>query len=120
MEYFDISEFDSPDKIGSGEKMDKVVIDAAMTSTSSTRVPFKITSGYRTKEWNLKVGGRVGSSHCKGYAADIYLPKSSRKRFLIINALLEVGLNRIGINFKGRFVHVDMDRSKDENVLWTY
>ena len=120
MEYFDISEFDSPDKIGSGEKMDKVFIHLLDKARSIAGVPFKITSGYRTKEHNLKVGGRVGSSHCKGHAADIYLPKSSRKRFLIINALLEVGFNRMGISFEKRFVHVDMDRSKDENVLWTY
>jgi|TARA_E500000331_G_scaffold345959_1_gene384165 zinc D-Ala-D-Ala carboxypeptidase len=120
LEFFDISEFDSPDLKGSGEKMDKVFIHLLDKARSIAQVPFKITSGYRTKQWNLKVGGRIGSSHCLGYAADIYLPNNSRERFLIINALFKVGLNRIGINFKGKFVHVDMDRSKDKNVLWTY
>ena len=120
MNHFKISEFDSPDLEGSGQKMDKVFLKLLDQARDRAGVPFKILSGYRTIEHNLYVGGRVGSSHLFGLAADIYLPNNSRERFLIINALLEVGLNRIGINFKGKFVHVDMDRSKDENVLWAY
>ena len=120
MEYFDISEFDSPDEVGSGERMDKVFIHLLDKARKKAGIPFKITSGYRTKEWNLKVGGRVGSSHCKGYAVDLYLPRGSRDRYLIINSLLEVGFNRLGIDFKRNFIHVDVDRMKDENVIWTY
>jgi uncharacterized protein YcbK (DUF882 family) len=120
LKHFKISEFDSPDLEGSGQKMNKVFLKLLDKARDRAGVSFKILSGYRTIEHNLYVGGRVGSSHLFGLAADIYLPKSSRKRFLIINALFEVGLNRIGINFKGKFVHVDMDRSKDKNVLWAY
>jgi len=120
LEYFDISEFDSPDEVGSGERMDKVFIHLLDKARKKAGIPFKITSGYRTKEHNLKVGGRIGSSHCTGYAVDIYLPRGSRDRYLIINSLLEVGFNRLGIDFKRNFVHVDVDRMKDENVIWTY
>ena len=120
MNHFKISEFDSPDLKGSGQKMDRVFLKLLDQARDRAGVPFKILSGYRTIEHNLLVNGKKNSSHLFGLAADIYLPKNSRNRFLIINALFEVGLNRIGINFKGRFVHVDMDRSKDENVLWTY
>ena len=120
MNHFKISEFDSPDLEGSGQKMDRVFLKLLDQARDRAGVPFKILSGYRTIEHNLLVNGKKNSSHLFGLAADIYLPKNSRNRFLIINALFEVGLNRIGINFKGRFVHVDMDRSKDENVLWTY
>ncbi len=120
MNHFKISEFDSPDLKGSGQKMDRVFLKLLDQARDRAGVPFKILSGYRTIEHNLLVNGKKNSSHLFGLAADIYLPKNSRNRFLIINALLEIGFNRIGINFKGRFVHVDMDRSKDENVLWTY
>ena len=120
IKHFKISEFDSPDVKGSGQKMDMIFLNLLDKARAIAGVEFKITSGYRTIEHNLLVGGRVGSSHLFGLAADIYLPNSSRDRFLIINALLKVGLNRLGINFKGKFVHVDMDRSKDKNVIWTY
>ena len=120
LNHFNISEFDSPDVKGSGKKMDKVFLHTLDKARERAGVPFKVLSGFRTEEWNLKVGGRVGSSHIKGLAVDIYLPKSSRDRFLIINALFEVGLNRIGIAFKRNFIHVDMDRSKDNNVIWSY
>ena len=120
MEYFDISEFESPDEMGSGEKMDKVFIHILDKARKKAGIPFKVLSGYRTKEWNLKVGGRIDSSHLRGYAVDLYLPKNSRDRFLIINALIELKFNRLGIDFKRNFIHVDMDRTKDKNVLWTY
>ena len=120
MNHFNISEFDSPDVKGSGQEMDKVFLHLLDKARERAGVPFKITSGYRTEEWNLKIGGRVGSSHIKGLAVDIYLPQGSRERFLIINALIEVGFNRLGIAFKRKFIHVDMDRSKDENVIWSY
>ena len=120
MEHFDISEFESPDEMGSGEKMDKVFIHILDKARKKAGIPFKVLSGYRTKEWNLKVGGRIDSSHLRGYAVDLYLPKNSRDRFLIINALIELKFNRLGIDFKRNFIHVDMDRTKDKNVLWTY
>lgn len=120
MKYFNLSEFDSPDLKGSGSNMDKAFLELLDQAREKAGVPFKITSGFRTKEWNLKAGGRVGSSHCKGLAADIYLPNNSRDRYLIINALLETGINRMGISFMGGFIHVDIDSSKDKNVLWTY
>lgn len=120
MEHFDISEFESPDEIGSGEKMDKVFIHILDKARKKAGIPFKVLSGYRTKEWNLKVGGRIDSSHLRGYAVDLYLPKNSRDRFLIINALIEMKFNRLGIDFKRNFIHVDMDRTKDKNVIWTY
>lgn len=120
IKHFKTSEFDSPDEVGSGNKMNKDFLMLLDKARELAEVPFKITSGYRTKEWNLKVGGRVGSSHCKGLAADIHLPKSSRERFLIINSILSVGINRIGISFKNGFLHCDVDNLKDGQVLWSY
>ena len=73
MKHFKISEFDSPDLKGSGQKMDKVFLKLLDQARDRAGVPFKILSGYRTIEHNLNVaGGRVGSSHLFGLAADIY------------------------------------------------
>jgi zinc D-Ala-D-Ala carboxypeptidase len=79
--------------------------------------PFTITSGYRCQEHNANVGGVPSSPHTRGWAADIACDSSS-KRFAIINGLIEAGFTRIGIADK--FVHVDCDPNKAEEVIWTY
>lgn len=37
-------------------------------------VPVKVTSGYRSKELNAKIGGKPNSQHLTGHAADIIVP----------------------------------------------
>ena len=115
--YFTITEFDSPDEVGSGYRMNKDFIRRLDTARGIAGIPFKINSGYRTAAHNEKVGGRVGSSHKKGLAADIGY-YGSRERYLILNALMQVGINRIGI--AKTFIHCDVDKNKDEDVIWLY
>ena len=117
LKYFKLSEFDSPDEIGSGKKMDSKFLEKLDYARHNAGIPFKINSGYRTQEWNLKVGGRFGSSHKKGLAVDIGYT-GSRERYLILSALMEVGITRFGIA-KG-FIHADVDNLKDPNVIWLY
>lgn len=81
------------------------------------QIPFKINSAYRTKEHNAKIGGSPNSSHLKGLAVDISVT-DSRQRFIVLNALIEVGFNRIGI--ADTFIHVDSSTDKAQNVIWTY
>jgi len=80
-------------------------------------IPFVVTSGYRCSKHNKDVGGSVNSSHLKGLAVDISCT-DSYSRMKIVNALLTVGFNRVGIG--DDFVHADVDKDKQENVLWTY
>jgi zinc D-Ala-D-Ala carboxypeptidase len=115
--YFTITEFDSPDEVGSGYRMNKDFIRRLDTARGIAGIPFKINSGYRTAAHNTKVGGRVGSSHKKGLAVDIGY-YGSRERYLILNALMQVGINRIGI--AKTFIHCDVDKNKDEDVIWLY
>jgi len=117
MKYFKLSEFDSPDMVGSGEAMDKEFLSKLDQARSLCDIPFRITSGYRSEDHNRKVGGVSDSSHKKGLAADIACTNSAA-RHIIVTALLKVGLNRIGI--ADTFIHVDRDPSKVANVIWTY
>ena len=117
MKHFNLSEFDSPDFPNSGINMDKKFLLKIDTAREIAGVPFKITSGYRTKEQNEKVGGVIGSSHTKGHAADVHC-NNSVSRFTIVNSLLKAGFNRIGI--ADTFIHVDDDPDKVTNVIWTY
>ena len=119
LKYFKLSEFDSPDEPNSGSKMDKKFLEKLDYARHNAGIPFKINSGYRTKAWNSKVGGRVGSSHTGdvGRAADIAY-NGSRDRYIIVKCLMEVGITRIGIGKS--FIHCDVDKQKDQDVIWLY
>jgi len=122
MLHFELSEFDSPDHIGSGVNMDKQFLRMLDNARGIAGIPFHITSGFRTAERNEKVGGSLpsakgkGSSHLYGYAADIGC-LDSRNRERIINALVLAGFRRIGI--ASTFIHVDNDPDKN-NAVWLY
>lgn len=80
-------------------------------------VPFFLNSTLRSPEKNAEVGGVENSSHLKGEAVDIRVRNSS-ERFKILQALIEVGFKRIGVG--ETFIHADIDKSKPNEVMWTY
>jgi uncharacterized protein YcbK (DUF882 family) len=117
VKYFNYDEFDSPDELGSGKHMDHdllVMIDRARALYGK---PIVVTSGFRTESHNEKVGGVSSSSHLKGLAIDVACVRS-KDRFEMLTALLEVGFNRIGV--ADTFIHIDVDKNKSQNVIWTY
>ena len=117
LKYFKLSEFDSPDEVGSGKKMNSKFLEKLDYARHNAGIPFKINSGYRTEARNTLCGGRFGSSHKKGLAADIGYT-GSRQRYLILSALMEVGINRFGI--AKTYIHCDVDKEKDPDVIWLY
>lgn len=117
MRYFILSEFDSPDKPGSGQLMDPFFLQLIDKARTHAQIPFVISSGYRSKSWNKKAGGVPNSTHLKGLAADIVC-NNSTDRFTILNALLHVGFNRIGISES--FIHADVSTDKPGFMVWTY
>lgn len=117
MLHFDISEFDSPDQKGSCVRMQDSTLQMLDDARGIAGIPFRINSGFRTKEHNAYIGGSQYSSHCYGYAVDIHCT-DSRSRAIILDALREVGFNRFGI--ANTFIHVDNDPEKDQNVIWLY
>lgn len=116
--YFKYSEFDSPDEPGSGEKYmsDKFIMMLDLVRKDFGR-PMKINSGYRTEAHNKKVGGVADSPHLSGVAADIKV-NNSRERYDLIMSLLKYKFHRIGIG--NTFIHVDIDETKDPDVIWLY
>lgn len=105
-----------------GEKMNYAFLDKLDSARGLAEIPFKITSGFRCKEYNEDLIRRNfkasrSSSHLKGLASDISV-KDSKSRFIVINSLLLAGFTRIGI--ADTFIHVDLDLEKTQNVIWTY
>ena len=82
--------------------------------------PFKINSGFRTPEQNSKLKGSVeDSAHLTGEAVDIQCATSDQK-YKMIQSAMKNGITRIGISFTGKFIHLDIDKSKAQGVIWGY
>lgn len=125
LKWFDFEEFSCPTLESSGlptsdgGKMCLDFLHKLDEAREIAGVPFKITSGYRSPQHNLDVGGRVGSSHvkvpCK--AVDLHC-NNSADRSKILNALFKVGLGR-RVGIAKTFIHVDMDYDKPA-AIWLY
>lgn len=71
--------------------------------------PVTINSGYRTPEWNTKVGGAKNSYHVKGMAADIVVKGVSTKQVAAYaNTLMTAG----GVIRYANFTHIDVRESR--------
>lgn len=80
-------------------------------------IPIVINCAYRSREWDLKKGRSGNSAHTKGKAVDIRCIDSSN-RYKIIYAAIQLGFRRIGI--ADTFIHLDMDESLPQGVIWLY
>ena len=122
MKNFSYYEFDSPDLEGSGTLMDKAFLDMLDFARDLYGKPMKITSGYRTVEYNQDLKARgykasPNSSHLKGFAVDIACVNSA-DRWDMIDSLIKAGFNRLGV--ADTFIHVDCDPDKEPFLIWTY
>ena len=123
LKYFTLDEFDSPDLPNSGVNMDSNFLQKLEAAREIAGIPFRINSGYRTQEHHNAIYKKLGkeptkSAHLIGKAADIHCT-DSRSRFIIISALLDAGISRVGIS--STFIHCDTaEKGKTQNVIWAY
>ena len=97
-------------------KMDEDFLAKLDDAREFAGFPFFINSAYRSPDHPESIKNPT-SSHIKGLAVDIRV-MDSKTRYLIVDALMHVGFNRIGI--ADTFIHVDDDRNKACGVIWTY
>lgn len=113
---FNIHEFSSPDISFSGNRMKEDLLEKLQKAREIAKIPFRITSGYRSKKHNKKVGGSRNSSHLNGWAVDIACDNSFDREKILRSAFL-AGFPRIGVS--NTFIHLDVDPTKN-NAVWTY
>lgn len=116
-----MSEFDQPGMEGSGKaNMDLNLLLLLDKMRHRSQIPYKITSAYRTQEYNdnLKNSSK-NSAHIKGKAVDIAAP-TSKEKYSIIESALHFGIQRIGVG--ENFIHLDIQEENEKpiNVIWTY
>ena len=115
LKWFKNTDFDSKDLPNSWVNMDFEFMKLIDELRNRVGFPIVINSAFRTKSHNLKVEGKSNSSHTRGLAVDLRI-SSSQHRFLIVKCALELGITRIGI-YK-TFVHLDIDKSLAQGVIW--
>jgi uncharacterized protein YcbK (DUF882 family) len=92
--------------------------------TAAGNVPIRVNSGYRTLEYNRKLGSHDTSQHPKGRAADIQHPKLTADELYVLVGRLYVAGRLPSLGGLGKyptFIHVDVrPRPEDDHLaLWT-
>lgn len=80
-------------------------------------IPLVLNSAFRSKEWDKSKGRSGNSAHTRGLAVDIRC-HNSHTRWLIITTSLKLGCKRIA--YTSSFVHIDLDLSLPQEVIWNY
>lgn len=117
--WFGVSEFDSPDEIGSGKLMNPILVGKLDSIREDVGFALIINSGVRTLHQNESVGGVEKSAHTSPCfcAVDIRVRTKAQRDTLIASARRH-GINRIGVGWS--FVHLDIDSTKPSPALWYY
>ena len=107
--HFKATEFDQPDE------MSDELVSLLDIARAQAGVPFRITSSFRERTDG-------GSAHEFGLAVDIdiLLFDEARQRMLIVRALLDAGITRVGVYYsdQGGHVHADIGDRIDADK-WT-
>ena len=103
-------------------KLDMATAKTAELNPTGQRIPFVITSGLRSFSSNQSTIGAVAdSSHLSGKAADLRVD-NSHEVWLIVAALIDVGITRIGIYVDKSWlpihIHCDVDHDKVQQVIF--
>lgn len=116
-EYFKPKEFEC--KCGCGlMNIDQNLVYSLDDMRTMIGKPLIIMSGSRCAAHNQAVGGKSESAHQDGKAVDIACGEGSLLRYQIIVHAIHEGIKRIGV--AKSFVHLDIDESLPQGVLWTY
>lgn len=115
--YFSPAEFQACSPSCNINDMDQRFLNILDQIREEVGQPLSITSAYRTKKWDQSKGRSGNGAHTKGLAVD-FLCKTGTLRAKIVAAALQCGIHRIGI--ASDFVHVDIDDTLPQNVIWTY
>lgn len=111
--HFRIKEFAQKDG-----KYDKILIDSELVEVLEDvrmhfNAPVIITSGYRTPEYNEKIGGVKNSQHTKGTAADIRVKGVPADK--VQQYLKHKYWDRYGIGSYWNFTHID---TREKKARW--
>ena len=99
---------------------DIIIIDDALVAflqriRNWAGAPIIITSGYRTKSHNAKIGGASNSYHVRGRAADIYVKDRKKTIKQIARYAQAIGVRGVELNEDSNYVHID---TRPKKYFW--
>jgi uncharacterized protein YcbK (DUF882 family) len=108
--HFKVKEFAQKDF-----RCDKVIVDTELIDVledirTHFNKPVIVTSGYRTPEYNAKIGGVKNSQHTKGTAADIKVSSIPARK--VQKYLKSKYPDKYGIGSYLTFTHIDVRAKK--------
>ena len=109
-EHFKVREFAQKDFRCDKVIVDRELIDVLEDIRAHFNKPVIVTSGYRTPEYNAKIGGVKNSQHTKGTAADIQVSDIPARR--IQKYLKDKYPDKYGIGSYLTFTHIDVRAKK--------
>ncbi len=110
---FSVREFVCRD--GSFMPMDRELIRLLQKIRDHFARPVRITSGYRSPDYNAKIGGAPGSLHMCGMAADIQVDGVDPARVAAFAETLTPGGGGIGLYVGQAFAHID---TREARARW--
>ena len=116
---FTVAEFASRDGKDRDARMCPVFMDKLQVLRDAWDAPLIITSGMRSRDHNIAVGGSKNSQHLKrpGIACDIAcIDWGAYHRHRFIKLAMQYGFKGIGIS--KNFIHLDM--REHMSSLWIY
>jgi uncharacterized protein YcbK (DUF882 family) len=116
MKYFKIDEFKCKCGKCGDPKMDSDFLEMLDNAREISDVGYTIVSGYRCPVHNKAVGS-TSTNHVRGRASDIKAVDGPT-RGKILRGLYKAGFVRIGISFKGGFIHADSNDGPES--CWPY
>lgn len=118
---FRSDEFECPCGKCTDQFIDQGLIEKLQKVRDKYGKPVNVNSGYRCPEHNTAVGGKIGSAHMSGLAADIAPVLMTLDE---LDDLYEICYNlfdNIGDGRNKKFVHVDVRAPKKTGKrLWIY
>lgn len=94
-------------------KIDPELIERLQKLRDYVKKPIQINSGYRTEEYNRKIGGVGGSQHVEGKASDIVIKGYTPSQ--VFDLAKKFGFRGIGLY--DTFTHVDV---RSTPSYWDY
>lgn len=90
------------------------IVKLISAAEENLQIDLKVTSGVRDHSDNVRVGGAENSSHLRGLAVDVRMPRNGWRP--LVAFLQSKGVKRIGI-YK-HHIHFDVDDSKPYQGIW--